>query len=175
MLIVSFPSGFQKMLSNHRHKSAQSIVELSAGIVIAIPVFLLILNAIAIALGLQSNENICREAARLAASGDPATAELRAQSIVSKANLAKGWMVADHRLVSIHNVANPMCVQQGTGSLPFSAVEVKTAIDINPILLKVLLYHERFLTFTTTQRFPYTYFAQTTPTNRAKTQDNSNN
>ncbi len=151
------------MLTNHLRRSGQSLAELCAGIVIAIPVFLLIMNTIAIAIGLQSNENICREAARLAASGDPATAELRAESIVSKANLTKGWMVADLRLVSLQNMANPMYVQQGTGSAPFSAVEVRTAIDMDPFLLKGLLYHDRFLTLTSRQRFPYTYSARVVP------------
>ena len=116
----------------YRSKKGQSLVELCAGLLIAIPVFLLIMNGVALALGYQANEKTCSEAARVAANGDPALSEQRVQSVLLKANAEKGWMVEDLRLVSINNIPNPTGVEQSDGSIPFTSVEVSTAVDIKP-------------------------------------------
>jgi hypothetical protein len=166
---------FWKMVIAYQYKNGQSLVELCAGLVLAIPFLLLVMNGVAIGIGLQSNENTCREAARLAASGDPATAELRAKSIVSKANETKGWMTADTHLDSVKNVANPMSVQQSDGKTAYSSVEVSTTVCVHPAFLGAALYDKRIFTFSTTQRFPYTYVAPIAPSANSEPAKSSSN
>jgi hypothetical protein len=161
------------MLVAPSDQNGQSFVELCAGLALSIPIFLAIINVISIGIGLECNGKTCREAARFAASGDPANAELRARSVIAKANQEKGWMIADLSLVSIKNVANPMLVQQANDKSAFSAVEVTSSVCVHPICLGDALYKKRFFTFITSQRFPYTY---TAPANAAaNTETTSNN
>jgi len=145
------------MLVNYQSRKGQSLVEMCAGLLIAIPILLLIVQTVEAFIGFQVNEKTCREAARVAANGDPASAEQRAQSIVSKANEEKSWIVADLHLNSVKSMANPMNVQLSKGSIPFGSVEVETAVEIKPIFLSQFVPKNRFCVFVARQSFPYTY------------------
>lgn len=118
--------------------------------------------------GLQVNEKTCREAARIAASGDPSTAKMRAQSIIDKTNDERGWMIEDVRLVSIKNRSNSMDIRQPDESTALGVVEVTTAVDIRPYFITRFLPNQQSFTFTAQQSFPYTYIPQETPSVKQK-------
>jgi hypothetical protein len=138
-------------------RKGQSLVEMSAGLMIALPILLLIIEGVDIACGFQFNEQTCREAARVAANGDPAFAAERAKLIVARSNDEKSWMVENERLVSVTNLGNPMNVQPSLGSTPFATVEVVTAVDIKTNFIFLIMPGQKFLTLTSKQSFPYTY------------------
>jgi len=147
-----------KTTFNQRANNGTSLIELCAGLIIAIPVFLLLVDCAILIMGLQINDKTCREAARVAASGLPASAELRAQNIVSKADEEKMSMIADLRLVSVVNTLSPVNIKvvQLDGGTISGTVTVTTAAEFRPFFGQWLLTGQKCLTFQSTQSFPYT-------------------
>src|SRR5271156_6852678 len=90
-----------KARSNHR---GQSIVELVAGLIVVIPVLLVLIDCAFVLSGVQMADSTCREAARIAASGDPAQADTRIASFLAKANSSAKGMVKDYRLAGAGGV-----------------------------------------------------------------------
>ncbi len=56
-----------------RQQGGQSMVELAAGLIVCVPVFLAVIDLGFIAMGASANDSVCREAAEAAASGPPST------------------------------------------------------------------------------------------------------
>lgn len=56
-----------------RKQVGHSIVELAAGLIICIPVFLAVIDLIFIGMGASTNDTVCRLAAEAAAAGPPST------------------------------------------------------------------------------------------------------
>ncbi len=56
-----------------RQQGGQSMVELAAGLIVCVPVFLSVIDLGFIAMGASANDSVCREAAEAAASGPPST------------------------------------------------------------------------------------------------------
>ncbi len=63
----------QSAQSAQRAQRAQSMAELAAGLAVAFPVLLCVIDLGYIAMGASSNDSVCREAAAAAASGPPST------------------------------------------------------------------------------------------------------
>lgn len=147
------------MSFGQRKKNGASLTELCVGLLIAIPVFLFAFDCAKLIIGVQINDKICREAARVAASGAPSSAELRAGSVVTRANEEKMGKIADLRLVSVSNTARPADIQavQRNGGTVTGTVTVTTAVDINTFFASWLNPGRQFLTFQSKQSFPYTY------------------
>jgi len=140
-------------------KNGASLTELCVGLLVAIPVFLFAFECAKLIIAMQINDNTCREAARVAASGAPASAERRAESVISRANEEKASMISDLRLVSVANTASPADIKnvQRNGGTVSGTVTVTTAAAITTFLARWLTPGGQFLTFQSRQSFPYTY------------------
>jgi hypothetical protein len=143
---------------NQRIRKGTSLIELCAGLLITVPIFLLLFDCATFIVCIQINDETCREAARVAAGGAPSTAELRARSIVLKANENKIGMIADLRLVSVISTLSPasMTAVQRDGGTVSGTVTVTTAADTYPFFGCWILLGKKFLTFQSVKSCPYT-------------------
>jgi hypothetical protein len=148
-----------KSLPLRRLTTGVSLVELACGLLLAIPIFLIVFDCAVIAIGLQTNDKVCRESARAAADGNPASAELQARSVIEKANSEKAGIIADLRLVSVENTMNMADLKKlkAIGGTIAGTVTVTTAVDLNPIFIHWLTPNQNIWTFQSRQSFPYTY------------------
>ena len=82
-------------IANRRRAKAQSLVELTDGLLVLVPIILIFFDLAVIVIGVQVNDQTCKQAARAASSGDPVSANQRAQAIVARANQQGSSMVSN--------------------------------------------------------------------------------
>lgn len=153
---------------SERRLSGQSLVELGAGLLVIVPMILVILDLAMLVIAVQTNDNACREAARIAASGDPASAQLRAQSVIARQNRTSGGMVSNFRIVAV-DLVPPDVTQQVAALTPYGGtitgtVTVSTDVDIRPFVVQWVYSGGAPLTFRSRQSFPFTYVVPNTAT-----------
>lgn len=150
-------------MTNKRTKRAQSIVELVAGVILIIPVVLLLIDLATLVLGVTSNDNLCREAARAASAGDPDSANARATAIVNQANLTKGGVIAKFELIDARPLrpdrSGPPIRPDGAtgGGIVQGSVDVRTRVIVAPPFLLNALKRDDHFAFETFQSFPITF------------------
>jgi Flp pilus assembly protein TadG len=150
----------------HRKKGS-SFVELATGLIVLIPIALAIFDFCIIVMGVQVNDSTCREAARVAASGNPLDAQSRAQAIIDRANSHASSTASSFSLVSVLSTVTPQDVQAlGTfGGLLKGSVTVQTDVSIRPMIVQFVFSGGAPLHFRSEQTFPFTYVVpNTTPT-----------
>lgn len=156
------------MNTNCRRGKAQSLVEITVGIVIFIPVLLVLFDLSMILFASQQNENMCRNAAQAAATGDPAQAEARARIVVDQQNQSHfGNVIPNFRLSSpvetiitsrppvAHDLITDKFYNPG-GPISGTAI-VATEVDVKPFIVHTLYTGKSPLTFRTKQSFPIKY------------------
>jgi len=147
------------MVSTVRRRKGQSIVELAVGLMALIPIVLVIFDLAVIVIGVQVNDSTCREAARVAASGDPNDAQARAAAVVARANQRASGMLSNFVLVNVNNTvtAQQMLALQPYGGPVQGTVTVQTEVDIRPFVVQYAYAGKSPLTFRSQQSFPFTY------------------
>lgn len=144
----------------------QSTVELVCGLFVLIPLVLILFDLAVIVIGVQVNDQTCRQAARAAASGDPATADQRAQAVVTRANQQGSSMLSNFFLRPL--IFNPSSVVADAGALvPYGGtvsgtVTVQTRVDILPFIVPHVYSHGQPLQFVSSQTFPFTHVVKNT-------------
>ena len=124
-----------------------------------IPIVLVIFDLAVIVIGVQVNDSTCREAARVAASGDPNDAQARAAAVVARANQRASGMLSNFVLVNVNNTvtAQQMLALQPYGGPVQGTVTVQTEVDIRPFVVQYAYAGKSPLTFRSQQSFPFTY------------------
>ncbi|MBU6451787.1 MAG: hypothetical protein KGS72_08425 [Cyanobacteria bacterium REEB67] len=128
------------------NRRAQSLVEVTAGIAILLPVLLVLFDLSMLFLAVQANESICRNAARAAAAGDPLDATVRAQAVVNAANLSSGgalishfWLVLPIAVVVTDRPTSqedPLTGRESNPGGPVTGtVAVSTEVDVRPFVV----------------------------------------
>lgn len=147
-----------------RKTRAQSLVELSVGLIALIPIILVIFDLAIIVIGVQMNDSTCREAARIAASGSPdqATATQRAQAVINRANNRASGMLSNFVLPPggvVLNGVNPTQQAQALqyGGSVSGTVTVTTQVTIRPFVVQMVYNGSNPLVFQSKQTFPFTY------------------
>jgi len=148
-------------------RSGQSLIELTAGLMVLVPVILFLVDFAFILWGVQSNDLVCRDAARAAAAGDPADATARAEAVVSSTGERNSSVITSSILippVEVYVTQEPVRQFDRTTHQEYSpggsvsgTVKVSTEVEITPFVLKMLLAGQRKLTFQSHQSFPITY------------------
>ncbi len=134
------------------------MIELVLAIATVMPIILLSIDSFLIVYAMQVNNGICKEAARLAASGDPRWALARAQQIVD------GAMTDSHTQFSLRLLAAGTTVKQGQlealapygGHVP-GLINVTTEVEVRPLTLRWFLGGQTGLRFQATSEVPSTY------------------
>ncbi len=144
-----------------------SFVELVTGLLVLIPISLVLFDLAVIVIAVQINDSTCREAARVAASGNPLDAQTRAMAIIDRANL-KQSMASNFSLVSVNSTISAQDIQAvGVYGGPLEGtVTVETDVQVKPFVVQYIYNGQNPLHFRSKQSFPFTYVVPNTTFNR---------
>jgi hypothetical protein len=140
-------------------KRGQSLFEVSVALFLIVPVLLLVCDLAMIVIGVQANDSTCRDAARLAASGDPNTAKLRALAVIARANHNMNGFVSNFSLAKLDSTvtAAQLASLNPYGGTITGAVTVSTEVEVRPFLVHWLYSGKQPMTFHSRQSYPFTY------------------
>ena len=146
----------------------QSLIELTAGLMILIPIVLLCIDCGTLFLGLTVNNSACRDACRAAAAGQPGqlaagTRTLaagdepykRSATVVRKCYKANGAIRLDPNITVTETIRAPVPAAPYGGAVD-GEVTVETQVDIYPPFLIGYMMPAGVI-LTTRQTFPYTW------------------
>ena len=153
-------------LANERRARGQSLMELAVGLAVLIPVILVIFDLAMIVLAVQTNDALCREAARAAASGDPNTMNQRATAVIKQQNLKSKGMASNYQLISLTSTASASYLASlGQYGGPVNGnVTAQTQVDVKPFVVQYAYGGQSPLQFKSSQTFPFTYVFPNTST-----------
>lgn len=167
-------------------KSGQSLIEVTIGIAVLVPVTLILVDLSVVLWGVQANVLTCRSAARSAASGDPEAATERAQVVIDRVDgRGPATMVSNSVLalpVEVNVVSKPMPQRDPStekevnpGGPVNGSVTVTTEVEIRPFLLHSFFAKSKALTFMAKQTCPITYVMSPSPQLSNSESDNLEN
>ena len=155
------------------NRRGQSIVELCVGLMVLVPIVLLVFDLAVIVMAVQVSDSTCREAARVAASGnlaDLATMSLnssdiykRADAVVKRANTQSAGILSNFKLLSVTtnppeaSIAATINALGKTGGPVTGTVTVVTTVEVRPFLVKYAYSGGAPLVFQSGQSFPFTF------------------
>jgi hypothetical protein len=153
---------------HRKRNSAQSLIEVTVGIIVLIPALMVLWDLSIILYGVQLNDTMCRNAARAAATGDPAEASSRAQAILTHANdRANPPVLSNFALVppvELNITSQPdMKIDPENGKKTTAGgtvngtTTVTTQVEIRPFIVHVVCGGQLPLKFRTRQTFPISY------------------
>jgi len=149
-----------------RHKSAgQSLIELCVGLIIFVPVVLVLVDLGVLLFGVELNDKNCRVAVRAAATGLPAEAQMRAQSVLREGRSARHIDMLGHSqiVLPVNVVVNSEPVAETDfaaekqifqGGPVIGTATVTTQIQIAPLFIHVLYGAKSPLFFRATHSEP---------------------
>ncbi len=139
-------------------KRGQSIIELAVGLMALIPIVLVVFDLAVIVIGVQMNDSTCREAARVAASGNPADATDRAKAVIARANMRTSGMLNNFQLKNVTSTVTSDLKQLALYGGPVQGtISIETQVDIKPFVVQFAYNGKSPLQFRSRQSFPYTY------------------
>jgi hypothetical protein len=149
-----------------RRKPGQSLVELCCGLLVLIPLVLVLFDLAVIVIGVQVNDQTCRQCARAAASGDPNTAMQRVEAIISRANQQGSSMLSNFQLNTL-TFNPPTTPADATALIPYGGtlsgtVTVALTVNITPFIVPYVYSGGAPLTFQSVQTYPFTYVVPNT-------------
>jgi hypothetical protein len=152
-----------------RSKKGQSFVELGAVLIVAVPVMLLLADCAFIIIGAATNDAVCRDVARAAASGPPglltegdnrsvgigAAPYDRAQAVLKHVWITNMPMKVRDTVEIVETItdAPPATI----GGAVTGDVSVQTTIDVYPSFLVKSVVGTNTLAFSSRHTVPYTY------------------
>lgn len=148
----------QQRASAKVRTAGQSLVELATGLIILVPVILVLVDLAIIVTAVSVNDAVCRDAARVAASGDPADPTLiknRALQVIKEAYKAGGYIIGPEL------VGDPVITKTKEPTPPYGGpyegtVSVQTKIVVKvPASIPKLTPSE--VELNSRQEFPITY------------------
>jgi hypothetical protein len=124
-----------------------------------IPIVLVIIDLCVIVIGVQMNDATCRDAARIAATGNPLDAQIRAQSVVNQTNDRVVGLPSSFTLVSVVSSVTPNDITAlgALGGPLRGTVTVETEVSIHPMVVQWVYSGKNPLLFRAQQSFPFTY------------------
>ena len=151
-----------------KQQSGQSLIEVTVGLVVLVPVVLVLIDLSTLFLGAQANESTCRNAARAAAAGDPVYATTRALSIINRSNdRSRSGMVSNFVLaqpVDVRVTSRPVSeMDQNSGQMinPGGAVTgtatVTTEVDVRPFVVQAVYGGKSPIKLRSQQTFPISF------------------
>jgi hypothetical protein len=151
-----------------RRRNGQSLIEVTVGIVIFVPIFLVLFDLSVILFAVQQNESVCRNAVQSAASGDPSEAKSRALAVIEQHNRSShSHLVGGYRLnepIEVHITSSPVPVQDiitenmvSAGGPVTGTVTASTEVDVKPFVVQAVYTGKSPLTFRSKQSFPIKY------------------
>lgn len=151
-----------------RKRRAQSLIEVTVGLVVVVPVLLVLFDLSVIFLAVQLNDKTCEDAARAAAAGDPKNAAMRAITVIDQANSHNGGhLLCDVRMAEqpAVNITNQpqwhVDDETGNKTTPGGTVSgtatVTTEIDVRPFVVQIFYCAKSPLSFRSQHECPLSY------------------
>jgi hypothetical protein len=145
-------------------RCGQSLLEVSLALVVIVPILVILCDLALVVLTVQANHSTCREAARLAASGDPSTANLRALAIIARANRSANGFISNFALDGLETTVKPaqLASLNPFGGTITGSVTASTHVELRPFLVQWLYAGKPLLIFHSRQSYPFTYVVPNT-------------
>lgn len=142
-----------------RKNRAVTVIEMVVGLIVVIPIMLLLIDATLLTLAVQINDNAAREAVRMAAAGDPQSAQSRALQVVKRINASTSGYVSNVKLASLtFNPSNLLSTESQLlkyGGVVQGSVNVQTEVKVTPIVISYV--YSGPMIFRSSQTCPVTY------------------
>jgi hypothetical protein len=146
-------------------KKGSSLVELGAGLIVLVPIFLYGLDYASVFFADMFNANVCREAARAAASGPPTMfcpnmssdahrPRMRAKAVVDRSSQTAAWIRTNPTFKQFENVQAPF-PQAPYGGPVNGWVRIQTVATLTPPFM--LPFVDKSVQLTHEEQFPYTW------------------
>lgn len=147
-----------------RSRKGQSLVELAAGLIVAVPILLCLLDCGVLLIGAAANDSLCRDAARAAASGPPSD-ETPGERTVSGAGVPR--LRAKQVIYKIYKLGIPVTVNESellvkekidsvVGGSINGSVTVRCTVDVNPPFILGVVTKSK-IALSSSHNYPYTY------------------
>ncbi len=163
------------IIARRRNRKGQSLAELAAGLMVFIPIILLLVDCSVIMIGVSTNEAVCRDAARAASAGPPASLisgsshgvgpsagpYKRALTVVKDIYAAGGLVKISETLAIKEALQDPLPVAPQGGPV-IGSVTVETTADISPPFFIRVFVENGTYQFKNTQSYSYTYVVPST-------------
>ncbi len=149
------------LVSARRHTRGQSLVELAAGLMVMLPVILVLVDLAIITTAITANDAACRDAARVAAAGEPVgnNVEDRAKQVLKQAYQSGGYITGP-TLVEAKGVG--IVAPDATYGGPYQGkVSVETEIVVR-VPASIPGITPENVTLHSKQEFPVTFVKQNT-------------
>lgn len=129
-------------------QTGQSMSELAAGLIVAIPIILLLIDCVVLLIGVVTNDSACRDAARAAASGPPGSylagenrsvpasgaPRKRAEQVIKQVYHPSGYLKIKDEVNVTENVQDPV-PEPAIGGAINGDVTVETTAEVYPPFL----------------------------------------
>lgn len=147
------------MRAKTRSAKAVTLLEMAMGLIVLLPVLLMVMDLTVITLAQQINDNAAREAVRLAASGDPSQAMVRAQQVLARINKGTSGYVSNITMTALTfapaNLLTSAAALVPYGGTITGSVTVKTQATVTPFVVQYV--YPGPYTFNSAQTCPVTY------------------
>lgn len=156
-------------------KNGQSLVELAAGLLVFVPIVLILIDCLVLALGASTNEEVCRDAARAAASGPPSLytpavnrsagagtpPNERAKAVIKRVFNSAGVVSIEDDVKVLETVKTPVPATPHGGAIIGEVSVETTAVVYPPFLVRAIVEGGQFK-FKSTRTYPFTYIVPNT-------------
>jgi len=149
----------KRMTRPSRKALGISMIEMCCGLIVLLPVLFTVFDLAVIVVALSTNDSACREAARLAATGDPLLANQRAGAAVARANENNSNLANNYALLSCVLTLSTaqLTALSNTGGQAFGSVTVTTQVDIYPFIVHWAYAGVKPLQFASQETYPFSY------------------
>lgn len=142
----------------NRSKYGSSFVELAIGMTALIPVAIALIDLCLMIVGVQTNDAVCRESARVAGKADPRDAQTLVTSIVDQANQRAPFR-STFKVLAVQSTIGERDIKalQPVGGPVSGQMTVETEVGIQTNMVHMFLGGKAPLIFHAKQTFPITY------------------
>ncbi|MBY0546219.1 MAG: hypothetical protein K2W95_02950 [Candidatus Obscuribacterales bacterium] len=165
----SQPKNFADLAAVRRRARAQSLIELVAILLLAIPMILVLFDASVIMMAVATNDAACRDAARAASSGPPGllaagsrsvnngdAPSKRASAVLKRIYAPSGYLkILDH--VEVAETIKTPVPSATAGGAVIGEVTVRTSAEVYPPFIVGHFVGELPLHFKKEETYNYTY------------------
>jgi hypothetical protein len=148
----------KKLQKRQRRAQGHSLMELVVAVMLLVPIILLAVDSFLVLSAIQLNDRTCKEAARVASSGDPRLAADRAEEVIS-------WQMPNPggpysiRLVQATSSVKRSQIEElfPYGGQVAGVVDVTTEVAVKPFFASWIPGSKDLLCFQSNQEVPITY------------------
>jgi hypothetical protein len=155
---MRYAVSFWRQKNAARGRRGSSFVELAIGMTALIPIAIALIDLCVMIVGVQTNDAVCRESARVAGKADPRDAQTLVSSIVDQANLRAPYR-SQFKVLAVQSTIGERDIKamQPVGGPVTGTMTVETEVGIQTNMVHLLYGGKTPMIFHAKQTFPITY------------------